>query len=100
MSKSHGPRKRPPRAEAKQVIIGRFSGLRERNDWWACRDLATELLTLDLSQIERAEALFALGYAQEKLGNKREAIVAYKHSLKIDVHNGKSVRGLARLESD
>lgn len=100
LCRAHGPRKRAPGAEGKGVIIRRYSTLRKREDWWVCRDLVAELLTLDLPPIERAEALFALGYAQEKLDNRREAIVAYMQSLETDADNGKSVRGLARLESD
>jgi predicted TPR repeat methyltransferase len=78
--------------------MSRFRSLRAKQDWWTCRDLATELLMLDLPADERAEALFALGYAQEKLGNQREAIVAYRRSLRADAEHQKSARSLARLE--
>jgi tetratricopeptide (TPR) repeat protein len=83
--------------DPKRTIISRFGRLRAKQDWWSCRDLATELLMLDLPTDERAEALFALGYAQEKLGNEREAIVAYRRSLRADAEHQKSVRSLARL---
>jgi tetratricopeptide (TPR) repeat protein len=64
-----------------------------------CRDLATELLSLDLPSEDRAEALFALGYAQEKLGNRGQAIADYRQALSANADHGKSIRGLARLES-
>jgi hypothetical protein len=88
--KAHGPRRRVRKTEAKATIISRFAGLRQRAEWWTCRDLANELLTLDLPQNERAEALFALGYAQEKLGNERQAIIAYRESLKSRSRQRKS----------
>jgi len=86
------------RTDKKRTIIGRFSRLRDKEDWWTCRDLATELLMLDLPSKERAEALFALGYAQEKLGNEGRAIVAYRESLNANAEHSKSIRSLARLE--
>ena len=99
LCKSHGPRGRTAKTETKRTIISRFSRLRQEADWWTCRDLATELLTLDLPPNERAEALFALGFAQEKLGNAQQAIVAYMQSLKVDAENAKAARRIARLES-
>ena len=98
LRKSHGPRKRAVTADTKRTIIARFSRLRGKADWWMCRDLATELLALDLPSKDRAEALFALGYAQEKLGNQGQAIAAYRQSLSANADHDKSVRGLARLE--
>ena len=78
-------------------MISRYGRSRKNGDWWTCRDLATALLSLDQSGEEEAEAFFALGFAQEKLGNKREAELAYWKAIGVNVNHGKSQRSLARL---
>jgi len=98
LCKANGPIKRAAKTDGRRTLISRFRRLREEADWWACRDLANELLMLDLPQHERSEALFALGYAQENLGNKHQAIVAYRKALNVEADHEKAARRLARLE--
>ena len=81
-------------SEQKDVLRHRYRKQAKDGDWWTCRDLAHELLTYRLRADERAEALYALGFAQEKLENVGQAKRCYTQALKINPHHGKALRRL------
>jgi len=70
-----------------------------REDWSSCRDIAHRLLTKDLSEDERSEALFALGFAQEKLENVEEAKHSYKAALGFNPHHEAVLKHLRWLDN-
>lgn len=77
----------------------RYRGHRAIGDWWECRDIATQLLQARLTDGERAEAFFALGHTQEKLGNLDDARSAYRTAIHVDCGHTKATRALERLEA-
>ncbi len=97
-----GARRRRDRAgnaedERNDALTRRYRKLAKDNDWWSCRDIAHELLTKRLRSDERGEALYALGFAQEMLGNLVQAKQCYHDALRTSPDHAKALRRLGRI---
>jgi len=57
-----------------------------KDDWEGCRIVATQILRMDMPTGERADALFALGFAEERAGRVGRAKFSYEEAIRLDGH--------------
>jgi predicted TPR repeat methyltransferase len=68
-----------------------------RDDWEGCRTVAIQLLRVDMPTGERATALFALGFAEERVGRIERAKFSYEEAIRLNPGHLQATRRLAWL---